>query len=372
MYLLAQAASPEVPRDPKLYLYDAKLDAAGQKVEAAAGAIANSAIFETQLENLKVVSQREMERIFASQRRAALARIEGARTWRGMQALLEQAKERALSTEEASDWIQRRKDLEAQLAALPKPPVPSPGAAAAPVEFLTELGRSQELQQVARLLTEKQIASKNDLRVVKRLQEGIAAIGQNLTALAAMPVAASSRSAEQRMKISLVQAEMDYWRAVGLIEARRQAGQQEVANLFTQLEATLDCGPTACNLKFTSADGEETSEPLNPLEFVDATIAKYQAQPEKLKAVVFLLQNFAAIAARAETPVRIAELRQAIEERRFEIRKDAIFAKTYEEIFLLGAQRLALYGKGGIKPEALAAFLQAAMTAGLIPAVSLR
>jgi hypothetical protein len=289
-----------------------------------------------------------------------------------MQAILEQAKERALSTEEASDWAQRRKDLEAQLAALPKPSAPSAAAAAAPVEFLTELGRSQELQQVARLLTEKQIASKNDLRVVKRLQEGIDAIGKNLTALAAMPMAASSRSAEQRMKISLVQAEMDYWRAVGLIEARRQAGQKEVADLFTQLAATLECNTTTCNLKFTSADGEESSEPLNRAEFVDATLARYQAQPEKLKAVVFLMQNFAAIAARAETPVRIAELRQAIEERRFEIRKDAIFAKTYEEIFLLGAQRLALYGKGGIKPEALAAFLQAAMTAGLIPAVSLR
>lgn len=372
VYLLAQAAAPDVPKDPKFYLYDAKLDAAGQKVEAAAGAIANGAIFETQLENLKVIAQRETERIFASQKRAALARIEGARTWRGMQALLDQAKERALSAEEASDWAQRRQDLERQLAALPKPPVATAAAVPAPVEFLTELGRSQELQQAAKFLAEKQLASKNDLRVVKRLQEGIAAIGANLSALAAMPVAASSRSAEQRMKISLVQAEMDYWRAVGLIEARRQAGQREVANLFTQLESTLECPASACKLKFTSDDGEESSEPLNAAEFIDATLAKYQAQPEKLKAVVFLMQNFAAIAARAETPVRIAELRQAIEERRFEIRKDAIFAKTYEEIFLLGAQRLALYGKGGIKPEALAAFLQAAMTAGLIPAVSLR
>ncbi len=372
MYLLAQAAAPEVPKDPKFYIYDAKLDAAGQKVEAAAGAVANGAIFETQLENLKVISQRGMERIFSSQRRAALARIEGARTWRGMQVLLEQAKERALSADEASDWAERRKDLEAQLGALPKPPSASPGAVSAPVEFLAELGRSQELQQAAKLLAEKQVASKNDLRILKRLQDGVAAMGKNLTALAAMPAVASSRSAEQRMKISLVQAEMDYWRAVGLIEARRQAGQREVANLFTQLEATLECNTSACKLKFTSDDGEETSEGLNPAEFVDATLAKYQTQPEKLKAVVFLMQNFAAIAARAETPVRIAELRQAVEERRYEIRKDAIFAKTYEEIFLLGAQRLALYGKGGIKPEALAAFLQAAMTAGLIPAVSLR
>jgi hypothetical protein len=164
------------------------------------------------------------------------------------------------------------------------------------------------------------------------------------------------------MKISLVQAEMDYWRAVGLIEARRQAGQDEVAKLFTQLEETLRCDQQTCTLKFTSDDGEETSEPLALREAVEGTLTRYQAQPEKLKAIVLLLQNFAAIAARAETPVRIAELRQAVEERRFEIRKDAIFAKTYEEIFLLGAQR----------PEALAAFIQAAMTAGLIPAVSLR
>ncbi len=374
LVMMAQAAAPqvEIPRDPRFYLYDAKRDAAGQKVEAAAGAIANGAIFETQLENLKVVSQREMERIFASQKRAALARIEGARSWLGVQALLAQAKERALSAAEATEWAARRQELERSLAALPKPPVAGETVVPAPVEFLTELGRSQELQTVAKFLAEKRVASTNDLRVVKRLQEGIAAIGQNLTELAKMPVAASSRSAEQRMKISLVQAEMDYWRAVGLIEARRQAGQDEVAKLFTQLEETLRCDQLTCTLRFTSDDGEETSEPLALREAVEATLAKYQAQPEKLKAVVFLLQNFAAVAGRAETPVRIAELRQAIEERRFEIRKDAIFAKTYEEIFLLGAQRLALYGKGGVKPEALAAFIQAAMTAGLIPAVSLR
>jgi hypothetical protein len=363
----AQAPPPEIPKDPLLHLYNSRLDAAGQNVEKAAGAIANGAIFETQLENLKLVSQREMERIFASQRRAALARIEGARRWSGMQALLAQAKERALSAEEASEWQARRRELETQLAAIPQP-----GAAQPNAETATEIGRAQEFLQAARFLAEKGVGSQNDLRFIKRLQEGLASIGQNLAALAAMPVAPSSRSAQQRMKIALIQAEMDYWRNIGLIEARRQAGQKEAQDLFTQLENTLECSASGCALKFENADGETTREALPATEEIDKTLTRYQAEPEKLKAIVFLLENFAAIAARAETPIRIAEWRMAVEERRFDIRKDAIFARSYEEIFLLGAQRLALYGKGGIKPEALAGFLQAAMTAGLIPAVSLR
>jgi hypothetical protein len=205
------------------------------------------------------------------------------------------------------------------------------------------------------------------------MQEGIAAIGKNLTDLAAMPVAASSRSAQQRMKISLIQAEMDYWRAVGLIEARRQMGQREADKLFIQFEGILDSSKEPFQLKFSNDDGEVIgTDPLPPSETIETTLKKYQSEPAKLAHVVLLLQVFAAINARAVTHERIAQLRLAVEDRRFEIRKDAIFARTYEEVFLLGAQRLALYGKGGIKPEALAAFLQAAMTAGLIPAVSLR
>lgn len=373
MYLLAQAAAPEVPKDPKFYLYDAKRDAAGQKVEAAAGAIANGAIFETQLENLKVVSQREMERIFASQRRAALAGVEGARTWAAMMPFLQAAKVKMLPEEAKAKWEDEQKRLAEQLAALPKPAVAEVSAAQAPGEFLSELGRSQELRQAANFLASKNVASRNDLRVLKRMQEGVAAIGKNLTDLAAMPVASSTRTAQQRMKLSLIQAEMDYWRAVGLIEARRQMAQDEANKLFIQFENILDSSKEPYQLHFSNDDGEVTgTDPLTPTEPIEETLKKYQGEPAKLGHVVLLLQVFAAINARALTHERVAQLRLAVEDRRFEIRKDAIFARTYEEVFLLGAQRLAMYGKGGIKPEALAAFLQAAMTAGLIPAVSLR
>lgn len=373
MYLLAQAAAPEVPKDPKLYLYDAKRDSAGQKLEAAAGAIANGAIFETQLENLKVVSQREMDRIFASQRRAALAGVEGARTWASMMPFLQAAKVKMLPEEAKAKWEDEQKRLSEQLAAIPKPAAAEANAAQAPSEFLLEFGRSQEIRQAASFLASKKIASRNDLRVLKRMQEGVAAIGKNLTDLAAMPVAASTRTAQQRMKISLIQAEMDYWRAVGLIEARRQMGQDEANKLFIQFEDILDSSKSPFQLKFSNDDGEVVgTDPLSPSESIEETLRKCQSDPVKLGHVVLLLQVFAAINARALTHERIAQLRLAVEDRRFEIRKDAIFARTYEEVFLLGAQRLALYGKGGIKPEALAAFLQAAMTAGLIPAVSLR
>jgi hypothetical protein len=150
-----------------------------------------------------------------------------------------------------------------------------------------------------------------------------------------------------------------------------------VKNLIAAIEGTLTCKDGKCRFSLKDDDGKEISgEDVPEKEQIDATLLRYQQQgtptADRLKAVVYLLENFAAFSARAETPGRIADLRRAIEERSFAIRRDAIMARSYEQIFLLGTQRIALYYKGGIKPETLAQFAQAAATAGLIPAITFK
>mgnify|MGYP007071036845 CR=1 FL=1 len=76
--------------------------------------------------------------------------------------------------------------------------------------------------------------------------------------------------------------------------------------------------------------------------------------------------------ARSDTPARLAAIRTVIEERAYRIRRDAIMARSYEEILVSGTSRIAAYYKGGVKPETIAQFIQALSTAGLIPAISLR
>src|SRR5262249_1277413 len=130
-----------------------------------------------------------------------------------------------------------------------------------------------------------------------------------------------------------------------------------------------------CTFRFTDALGNNLPADRIPgAEDIEVTLRRYQLEAERdtdrLKAAVYLLENFAALAARAETPVRIAELRSAVEERRFAIRRDAIMARSYEQILSAGAQRIALYYKSGVKPETIAQFLQAAATIGIIPAIT--
>ena len=68
----------------------------------------------------------------------------------------------------------------------------------------------------------------------------------------------------------------------------------------------------------------------------------------------------------------LAEARMAQEEHRYGIRSNAILAQSYERVVGAGVERLALYYKGGLKPEVVAQLVQSAATLGLIPAVLTR
>jgi hypothetical protein len=84
------------------------------------------------------------------------------------------------------------------------------------------------------------------------------------------------------------------------------------------------------------------------------------------------LYNASALAARDETPLRLATLRAAAEERAYSIHESSIAARGYELTLLNGLQRLSLYYKGGLKPQTAAQLLNALGTLGLIPAVLTR
>jgi hypothetical protein len=174
------------------------------------------------------------------------------------------------------------------------------------------------------------------------------------------------------MKVDLAKAEIDHLKTLIQIEEKRLDGQDDVKDLLTAIDNTINC---RSNSGFTFVNDAGVALPLenlNPAEEIQSTIQRFQTDPLRLKSVIYLLENFAALAARADTPVRLAELRTAIEERRFAIRRDAIMARTYEQILLIGAQRIATFYKGGIKPETLAQIVNAISTAGLIPTIALK
>ena len=84
------------------------------------------------------------------------------------------------------------------------------------------------------------------------------------------------------------------------------------------------------------------------------------------------LHLVASLIARGSTPNRLAEVRLAQELHAYSIRKSAVRARAYELTISTGAQRLALFHKGGIKPTDIAQLVFAASNVALTPAILAR
>ncbi len=93
-------------------------------------------------------------------------------------------------------------------------------------------------------------------------------------------------------------------------------------------------------------------------------------ETELLGTMLFLLYNCSALAARNHTPVRLAELRETLEERAHSLRQAGVSAAAYQAIITNGLQRLSLYYKGGIRPSTLSDLIQSLSTAGIVGAIA--
>jgi len=385
------AAAPKVPHDPPIYLYNPRLDALGQDVQKAAGDVANGQIFDTQLANLEAVSKLATDRIFSSARRAALARLEGTRNWKSLWNRVDAAKTRALPSEtEKADWARQIATLKTKLGTAQSAADTASEKLKPIADLLEEVGKAKQVIEAGKFLQERNVKdiTATDLRVVGKLQEAVDNLGTLLNGIASQTKPVSTRSTAEQMKVDLAKAEIDHLQTLIQIQEKRSDGQHDVKSILTAIENTLGCVPRptnplnpfspskwVCTLKFTDDSTDppkDSTENLSDTEEIETTLLRFRSNRLKLESVVYLLENFAALAARADTPVRIAELRSAIEERRFAIRRDAIMAHTYEQILLIGAQRIATYYKGGIKPETLAQLANALATAGLIPTIAVK
>ena len=215
----------------------------------------------------------------------------------------------------------------------------------------------------------------------------------------AASTAATSAGIVDQTRLDLVCAELDHVVTLLKIWARRDAETSQTSDLLAQLGRRLDCIRTsqnrAANCPIPAAQRVETGASIEatvrqfvglakesqaaadrnsdqPLaqrikQFTDA-----EAERRKVRYVLESLYLSAAVASRGDLPVRLAESRMAQEEHRYAIRCNAIVAHSYERIVGSGVERLALYYKGGVKPEVLAQLVQSMATMGLIPVVAVR
>ena len=142
---------------------------------------------------------------------------------------------------------------------------------------------------------------------------------------------------------------------------------QEIMQIQERLDRELNIvtevlDPVQADLQALDlADGQRIADRLDQV-----AAAKNDAE---LRRLVFLLYNAAALAARGDSPRRLAELRATMEERANTLRVAGGSTAFQQRIVVNGLQRLALYYQGGIKPGSLADLIQALATVGIAPAV---
>jgi hypothetical protein len=169
-------------------------------------------------------------------------------------------------------------------------------------------------------------------------------------------------------------------------EDERRAAAQPTLNAFSTLMKDLDtqdaarlCGLDSANCLTTAQHDLENALKTSTADSVKALTAivirtrKSGVQIRNMMGDVpqalFLLS---ALIARGSTPNRLADVRFAQELHAYSIRKSAVRARAYELTVSTGAQRLALFHKGGIKPTDIAELVFAASNVAITPAILAR
>jgi plasmid stabilization system protein ParE len=182
-----------------------------------------------------------------------------------------------------------------------------------------------------------------------------------------------------------------------LFKLRRLQAGAPVSQMRPEVEAVSAALRDASkNLSEVDALHQTESDTEKDFDAAGRAIAKTfndndRARLERaLRAVVLLAQNnsirnrdmvrdvpqalfdLGALLARGTTPTHLAELRAAQEQHAYSIRKSAVRARAYELTVSTGAQRLALFHKGGIKPSDVAELVFAVSNVAIPPAVLAR
>jgi tetratricopeptide (TPR) repeat protein len=178
---------------------------------------------------------------------------------------------------------------------------------------------------------------------------------------------------------------MPVMRAATTEDQRRAAAQPALDALSTAMrnfagnDAARLCGLDGPNCINTTRDNLVTAVRTSTTAGSDALTAlvirarKNSVQIRNMMGdVPQALYLLAALIARGSTPNRLAEVRFAQELHSYSIRKSAVRARAYELTVSTGAQRLALFHKGGIKPTDIAELVFAASNVAISPAILAR
>jgi hypothetical protein len=398
-------------------LHDDARDKKAQEAAALAEEITSKSTFDKQLKNLDTLSKRDIDLHFQGARRQMELEIRGFRTWGKVSGFIG----RVETTLNAPDFISD-KQAQSILDDLKKDCPRTSDLGKAICAAQTELKnlndavaerkkqkkaldeelrtRLEKIQLVDSLVDKAETFLKSDSK--SRDNQTISEVSDVLINLSKSFVGFTNKLQQidndqpkdelklllQRIAVETLQLEADHWQTVGEIKLRRVEEQKELSSMvrgFKDRLATIagfwPCLPDLPDItqdeqarkRAAGLEAERIPETFTRIIALPArATCQVEGKPrgkEDLAAFVYQTLHLAtALAARGETPMKLASLRLAQEEHAYSIRQSAIVARGYELAIGSGTKRLARFYAGGLRPEKIAQLIYTAATVA-IPAV---
>lgn len=377
--LVALLAASQVSRAQLLY-NDALAKKSDETAKAAAD-VTSGTLFDKQLANMNVLEAASASRVFTTAERRM--RYSMLQITEGDWASVDDVRKNIVSdlgrrnaptpaeiTKEKENLDQARGRLSTQIASL-KAEVKRSASNLDTDLIATWLERLGKLDEVEALAEHAKIIETPSAAQMALLKE-LTATFKSLDDLyknfkITLPTNPSVLLMQSQMEI--LEAQETHLKQLGLIAARRE---DDLADLNELLDTLGNSLAAIRGGKYGGNDVRASLDAAAKAMQNAAAPAGKAAALKELRIMTSALLMAASAAARSDTPVRLAELRSASEIHRDSIRKSAIGARSYEVFLQNGADRLALYYQGGIKPETIGRLLNSIATLGLIPAIVLK
>ncbi len=374
-------------------LYNADRDKTAQDAVAAAKTITSMPVATTQMKNLEQMEKDLIQNEVAWTETSLKASLNGFRTWQGVEIIVDtvdflvklnstadnmtalRARE-----QEIKDEVQKLRAQAAAAKDAKEPPLVTEtilervgqaedilGFAQGAIGSLkctpgtTCAATAREFQAVGEALGElkKGVEQVNILATtVRKIAAAAANIRVDPKSLAPSPVV---------IQMQLLATEADYLKAVSVIRARRSLDKREVLELIREYKLRL-AGIRVPMTRKATVNGTEQDVPVRIEDtLVERAAGRDSDAKDAAEETLEPLLLAAAIAARQDSSERIWGMREAIEARRWQIRKSGIYNGSYEATLVAASQRLAAYYSSGFKPSQVAQFLYQLGNAFAIP-----
>ena len=346
-------------------LYNEARDKTAQDAVAAAKQITSTTIASTQMKNLAEMETDLIQNEVAWTETSLKRSLNGFRTWNGVNTIVDTVEFLMVldSTADSVDALKARQtEIEQEVKTLRAQAAAAKAAGESPLvtqTILDHVGQAEDILSFAKgaIGSMSPNAGTSEFKAAGEaladLKQGVEQINILATTVRGIAKAAAAVRVDPHslapspvaIQMQLLATETDYIKTVSVIRARRSLDKRDVLEMIREYRLRF----AGIGVPLTNVRIDDT---LRDRAAPGTTDAKVRVE-ETLEPLLLA----AAIAARQDSSERIWGMREAIETRRWQIRRSAIYDGSYEATLVAASQRLAAYYASGLKPTQIAQFI---------------